>query len=735
MSAPGISMPSVTVRVSSVRSQNPYGRGGAIFTGIEVDDNGWRIDAKTHFVIKASSRVLQTSVECGQLWRITGTSESNTIVVNGYRLTEATITPEHMEMLRPSGDHIITLIGQGQAFKGIGEVKARRLWEHLGEAIYDVLDKADIARLEEVLPEPMAQKLVEAWQKFGDTFTLQWLQSKGFAVSLGRKVLDFYGKEAARKIDDDPYRLLSFAASWSVVDALAQGTFGISQSDPRRLAGAVEEVLYAAFDNGHTFLPKSELTRSLRALLQRNDVLDIALSEAESAGRFIRQNERLHAPGPYVMEQGVAEAVANRAAYPVPLLDAQELALLISDYQMEAGISLHHKQIEALELANANTISVITGGAGTGKTTVLRGLFRICEAAGHTIYPMALSGRAAKRIGEATGHSAETIAGFLNRFDPDVAPEHAVVVIDEASMVDLPSAYRVIRQLPSVWRVVLVGDPHQLPPVGPGLLLHELAHQSSLPVVELSQVKRYGGAIADAAAQIRKGEWPDLPDDAHADIAFVPCAPDQINETVLRLYNDDRSASQILCATRNAAAGGMNAINALCQSQTNAAGEPLCVWDIEFAQKAGTGLRVGDPVICLRNRWEADLQNGSLGVLLSVEPATPDREPGSSMGRILWDDGKTREITADLLPDLELAYAITIHKAQGSAFRRVIIPVRQSKLLDRTLLYTAVTRAEQQVILVGDVAAAKAAVKAPRHSERRHVALGALLCEQFERMA
>ena len=105
------------------------------------------------------------------------------------------------------------------------------------------------------------------------------------------------------------------------------------------------------------------------------------------------------------------------------------------------------------------------------------------------------------------------------------------------------------------------------------------------------------------------------------------------------------------------------------------------------------------------------------------------------MGRILWDDGKTREITAELLPDLELAYAITIHKAQGSAFRRVIIPVRQSKLLDRTLLYTAVTRAEQQVILVGDVAAAKAAVQAPRHSERRHVALGALLCEQFERMA
>jgi exodeoxyribonuclease V alpha subunit len=700
--------------------------------GIEVDDNCWRIDAKAYYVIKASSQVLQTFVECGQLWRIAGRPVSNTIVVNGYRLTEATIVPEHMEMLRPSGEHIITLIGQGQEFKGIGEVKARRLWEHFGEAIYDVLDKADIAQLEEVLPKPMAQKLVEAWQRFGDTFTLQWLQSKGFAVSMGRKVLDFYGKDAALKIDEDPYRLLSFAATWSVTDALAQGTFGITPTDPRRLAGAVEEVLYAAFDDGHTFLPKGAFARSLQALLGCDDVLDIALREA--CGRFISQNDRLHAPGPYVMEQGVAESVAIRSASPAYLLDAQELAVLIADYQAAAGISLHNKQVEALELANANTFSIITGGAGTGKTTVLRGLFLICAAAGYTVYPMALSGRAAKRIGEATGHSAETIAGFLNRFDPEDAPEHAVIVIDEASMVDLPSAYRVIRHLPSAYRVVLVGDPHQLPPVGPGLLLHELAHQTSLPVVELSQVKRYGGAIATAAAQIRNGEWPDLSDDSHADIAFMTCSPDQINETVLRLYDEDRN-SQILCATRNNVAGGVNAINSLCQSQTNAAGEPLCVWNVEFDQKARTALRVGDPVICLRNRWEDGLQNGSLGVLLSVEPAMPDRESGSSMGRIQWDDGLTRDLTAELLPDLELAYAITIHKAQGSGFRRVIVPVRQSKLLDRTLLYTAVTRAEQQVILVGDVAAAKAAVLAPRHSDRRHVALGALLCEQLERMA
>ncbi|WPC68320.1 AAA family ATPase [Rhodoferax ferrireducens] len=729
-----MSAPVVIVRVSAVRSQNPYGRGGAIFTGVEVDDKGWRVDAKTHYVIKASSQLLQAPVESGQLWRVAGVSEPNTIIVNGYQLTESTITPDAMEMLRPSGEHIITLLGQGDAFEGIGEVKARRLWEHFGNALYAVLDQSDVDRLEEVLPRTMAQRLADAWLRWGSTFTLQWLQYKGFAVSLGRKVLDFYGKDAANRIEDDPYRLLSFAANWVTVDTLAQNTFGLDAADPRRLAGAVEEALYAAFDSGHTCVPEPELMRRLRELLQHNDLAKSAVAQAESMGRFIRHSERLHAPGPLVMEQGVAQAIASRATNPHPLLDSPSLTALIADYQAQGGITLHHKQIEALELANANLFCVITGGAGTGKTTVLRGLFRIYESVGYTVYPMALSGRAAKRIGEATGHSAQTIAGFLKHFNSDDTAQNAVVVIDEASMVDLPSAYRVLRHLPQHYRVVLVGDPNQLPPVGPGLLLHELAHHTQVPVVELSQVKRYGGAIADAAALIRDGEWPSLPDDAQADIAFIPCALDQINEVVLGLYEQDRSNSQILCATRSAAAGGMNAINALCQSRINAHGEALMTWNLEFDQPQGTGLRVGDPVICLRNDWEIDLQNGSLGVLVSVEPPAPDKAPGSCVGRILWDDGRTLDLTTDLLAYLELAYAITIHKAQGSGFARVIIPVRPSKLLDRTLLYTAVTRAEQQVILVGDVQAAKAAVMAPRHSDRRHVALGTLLGEQFENM-
>ncbi len=727
--------PSLTVRVSAIRSQSPQGRGGAIFTGIQIDGNGNRLDAKAHLVVKAPHWLLNTSVEVGQLWRVTGKAEANAIVVNGYRLTESTVTPEAMELIRPSGEHIVTLLAECDAFKGIGMVKARRLWDRFGQDLYAILDNADVKRLEEVMTAEAAAGLVDAWQRWGDTFTLQWLQAKGFSVALGRKVIEYFSPHPAIKVEEDPYRLLSFAADWATTDTLARDAFGIAEDDPRRLAGAVEEALYGAFDAGHTCVTRSEVSQRVGRLLSSVEIIDRALTEAEAKGCFLRRADRLHAVGPYVMERGIAESIAQRAVQPESLLDRAELAELLAEYQAESGITLEASQIEALQVANANPFAVITGGAGTGKTTVLRAFFGLCGAAGWPVFAMALSGRAARRIGEATGHPASTIAGFLTRFDPKTTPERAVVVIDEASMLDLPAAYRLIRHLPETDRFALVGDPHQLPPVGPGLLLHELAHQQGIPLIELQQVKRYGGRIAEAATALRQGQWPDLPDDPQADIAFLPCALKDINDIVLELLTDDPEHTQILCATRTAVAGGVKAINTLCSAALHASNEELLRWNHEFEAVQGTGFRVGSPVICLINDWEKNLQNGSLGVIVSVEPPNRDAAPGRRLGVIRWDDGQERDLTPDLMPHLELAYAITIHKAQGSQFPRIIVPVRHSRLLDRTLLYTAITRAQRQVILVGDVAAAKAAVEAPPHASLRLVALGSLLNEILEGMA
>ncbi|NDV13812.1 ATP-dependent DNA helicase [Crenobacter caeni] len=730
-----MSLPSLTVRVSAIRSQSPQGRGGAIFTGIEVDERGMRQDAKAHLVVKAPHWLLTTAVEVGQLWIITGKVEASTIVVNGYRLTESTLTPEAMELLRPSGEHIVTLLAECDAFAGIGMVKARRLWGHFGHDLYAILDNGDVKRLEEVMTTDAAATLADAWHRWGDTFTLQWLQAKGFPLALGRKVIAYFSPHPAIQIERDPYRLISFAADWATTDRLARDTFGIAENDPRRLVGAVEEALYGAFDAGHTCATRSEVVQRVGRLLGSDHIVDRALSEAEAKGCFLRRAGRLHAVGPYVMERGIAESIAQRAVQPDPLLNRSELAAALTGYQAESGVTLEASQSDALAVANANPIGVITGGAGTGKTTVLRAFFRICAEAGWPVCAMALSGRAARRISEATGHPATTIAGFLASVNAGTLPPRAVVVIDEASMLDLPAAYRLIRHLPETYRFVLVGDPHQLPPVGPGLLLHELAHHDGIPRVELQQVKRYGGKIAEAATAIRRGQWPDLPEDPQAEMAFLPCALNDINDVVLDLLADDPQNVQILCATRTAAAGGVKAINALCAAALHAANEELLRWNAEFEIVQGTGFRVGSPVICLINDWKMNLQNGSLGVIVSVEPPDRDAQPGQRLGVIRWDDGQQRDLTPDLLPHLELAYAITIHKAQGSQFPRIIVPVRHARLLDRTLLYTAITRAQQQVILVGDVAAARNAVEAPPHASLRQVALGALLTEILEGMA
>lgn len=726
-----MSAPSLTLRVSTIRSQNPLGRGGAIFTGVEVDGDGHRVDARAHLVVKAPHYLLRGSVELGQLWRITGVAEDNAIVVNGYRLIESTITPETMELVRPSGEHIVTLLAECNAFKGIGMVKARRLWDHFGEELYALLDAGAVDRLAQVLPKTTAEQIATAWRCWGDTFNLQWLQNRGFSVALGRKVLDYFGNQAAAKIEEDPYRLISFAADWKSTDTLARRTFGLAEDDPRRLVAAVEEVLYGAFDTGHSCVLHAQAEERLERLLGsgRSALIAQALQKGEAAGVFLRRHGRLQALGPFVMEQGIARAIAQRAAHPEALLTRDELAGVLEAYRLESGITLESSQFEALNVANANLITVVTGGAGTGKTTVLKSWFAVCRAAGWPTYAVAISGRAARRIQEATGHEASTIAGFLKHFNPEEAPERGVLIIDEASMVDLPTAFRILRHLPSTYRFVVLGDPNQLAPVGPGLVLQELAHQQGIPRVELQKVKRHSGAIAEAANAIRSGQWPDLPDDPKKAIAFLPCPSAAINELVLDLLADDRKGSQVVAAVRNAAAGGVRMLNQLSQKRLNPVGDALLLWNDEFDQHQGTGLRVGDPVICLVNNWEMNLQNGSLGTLISAEPPSPNVAPGRVLGHILWDDGRQRQLTLDLLPSIELAYAITVHKAQGSQFRRVIIPVTRSRLLDRTLLYTAVTRAETQVILVGDLAAAKAAVEAPPHASRRQVALGAHLSE------
>jgi exodeoxyribonuclease V alpha subunit len=257
-------------------------------------------------------------------------------------------------------------------------------------------------------------------------------------------------------------------------------------------------------------------------------------------------------------------------------------------------------------------------------------------------------------------------------------------------------------------------------------------------------IKQCGGAIATAAVTIRKGIWPTLANDETGAIAFVSCAGGRtaagtslMAQTVLDLYRLDSANTQILSTRRNGS-DGVKTINALCQSATTADCNPMTVWSVQHAQMVLTGFNLGDPVLCTRNMWERGLQNGSLGTIVEIasvlhQLTTVDgTETEQTLAWALWDDGVRRPVVESMLNDLELGYAITVDKAQGSKWPRVILPLTGHRLLDRTLIYTAITRAQTQVLIVGDEASAKMAVESNPRVKDRKVALAACRTQGFK---
>lgn len=738
--------PAVLVRVQSIRSQNPYGRGGCIFVGTEISETGDVVDAKSYFVIKATgSQLGDGRVQPGQWWRVSGESESYERTVNGYLVRERQIKADQVSLMRMSGEHIVTFMADCDDFHGIGMVKARKLWAVFGEDLYGHLDNGDVAVLKRVLTEESARQVIAAWELQGSARTLQWLQGSGIDVAVGSKVIAYFGAEAQDKLEEDPYRLLSFCATWKQVDKLARDHFFVEEADPRRLQGAVEEALYRVFGDGHTRIPISMLVSRLASVLDGpcREMAREALANGLSNGSFIiGANGDVHPVGAWIMETTVARAMLARltVANNLPLLHPAHVDTVVAAYEVSEGITLNDEQRLAIHTSSANALSLIVGGAGVGKTTVLKALYKVYDETRTRIFQVALAGRAAKRMMEATGRPASTIASFLKAAKEDDLAGRCVLVIDEASMVDIITMSRLCEMLPPHVRIVLAGDTAQLMPVGPGLILHALARVVGIPQVELKVVKRYGGEIALAAQAVRDGIWPELSSDATAPIAFLSCAASAIADLVVGLYAEDVENTQILSARKNSV-DGTKAINALCQSRFTRGGRPLSVYLDEFQAMAGTGFYLGDQLLCTRNLWDRGLQNGSLGRLVEIED-TPRLltnaegvEIGHAIAWVLWDDGERRPIIESMLDDLELGNAVTVHKAQGSQWRRVIVVLTGSRMLDRTLIYTAMTRAQSQVILVGDPVAAQRAVEALPRADTRMVGLDSLLDEYVSQLA
>lgn len=751
MNAQAPNLLNATIRVTRIRSA---GRKGCIAFGHRVDLVGGINDRASSLVISVPTAVADPkNIVVGGIFEVYGEASSIRREYGTFAVSETQIEVQQIQLVRPSGSQLIQWLSDNAP--GIREVKATKLWDALGEHLYEVLDHGDHAAIQSIIPsEEVRNGLFSTWAEDGDAKTLRFVQERDIPLDLARKVIRYHKANTINSLMADPYLMLSFEGSWSRVDEIARKHFGVKLDDQRRLTAALEEALYYAAGQGHTCSSLSDLRGVVSKLLKPHtapfDLLAKALLQGKAAGQFIVREPRdgdfmLHAPGTYIMERTCAEFIRSLLDEPVvqPPLFPTDVDAVIADFErderLHLGIpefTLNEAQRAAVKNSFQNRFSVITGGAGVGKTTVLKALYKALDTLGRPRFQMALSGRATARMIEATGEEALTIAGFLRNVGADEMGTAPVVIIDEASMLDLVTFYKLVQKLPESTHLILVGDPYQLPPIGAGLVLHVLCDMQGIPCTQLTEVKRQAkeSKIPAVSKAIRDGQWPAFSSDSSAEVVFMPCADDQIIPTVLNLYEQSPHSTQILGATKSCRFAGVETINRESHIKYASAGVHLMAMNLETGEVEATGFCEGDLLLYTTNDWQRNLQNGCLGKLTKVYPQPRKVNIGdddvpmlrTAIAEAVYEGVHHFVLDTDL-DSMTHAYAITVHKSQGSQFKRVIVPVRKSRVLDRTFIYTAITRAQVQVILVGDADAARKAIEKKPKAFLRQVALNAML--------
>lgn len=760
------------MRVVSIRSRG--GKGGAIFYAAHVDNGRPGITVVCDFKVLPNPGLLDK----GQLWEISGEIEERPINKGRLIVWEPHLIARSANLCRPSGENIVSWIADSNECSGVGYVKAQKIWDAYGVDLIRHIENSDIDKLmwleeggskTQLLTEHSARAICAAFEKFGAAESLLWLDQMGVPRTIGQKVVNFYKDQTKTKIDENPYRLISFEARWDVVDKIAQDKFGFFEklSADVRLEAAVEECLYSGLKSGHTCIPRGELSKKLEKLLGSKGIAAKALAMPQNS-QYVILKDFYQASGMHFIEKYLADRLISIAKgesagqgemFVAESFDEGRVISHIEDYQNISKFTLNAGQRAAVLNSVKNSFSLILGGAGTGKTTVLKALYHVLARmsshgskvsssiidSGLVIYQIALAGRAAQRMKEASGHDAMTITAFLNRLDQSQegeisSPKNTVIVLDEASMVDSILMYRLLRRIPAGVRLILVGDASQLPPIGPGLVLHGLVGNKRIPQVELTEVRRQNesSGIPVVAKAIRDHVSPSWAtyNGLGSGVSFIECSDDKIAETIGKIYGElgaDGKSYKVQClASTKSRRGGVSDINSYLHGMYSDPNQPIKYFSSQHgvlnAQTEGGDvqrlpLRVGDLVMYTSNNYQNGLRNGSLGIITKALDVLDE----SSSFCLADFDGQEYCLMQSELGDLAHAYAITIHKSQGSQFDRVIVSVTQNTLLDQTLLYTAVTRGVQQVVFVGNLEAAEKAICSQAAVSRRYTLLENLL--------
>lgn len=604
---------------------------------------------------------------------------------------------------------------------GIGKELASRLVRKFGLATLEVIDHQP-AKLREVqgIGPMRAEQIVQAWQKQREIRDVMvFLQSCGVSTALATRIYTHYGRDPRGVIRRDPWRLAADVPGigFRTADAIA-ASLGVDPESPRRAEAGVLFVLEQRAEDGHVWAPRQKLAEETGSLLGLEPEKCAAAMDTLAGRQAVAQEsdangDRLIA-APYLAR--AEEETARRLALIASTTDAFSRDAAGADTREVSGVTLSGLQREAVQRALSDKVLVITGGPGTGKTTLITAIVQILSRRGLRVALCAPTGRAAKRMAEATGREARTIHRLLEwspktgTFTRDESAPLAcdALILDEASMVDIVLFSRLLAAVPPSSRLILVGDSDQLPSVGPGNVLADLISSAVIPVTRLTEIFRQAGesSIVVNAHRINAGLMPQPASTDEGDFFFIERQePEAVVAAVRELVTtriprrfglDPRQDIQVLTPMRKGVLGTAS-LNKELQTLLNPGGPSLGRGPVE--------LRAGDRVIQMRNNYAQGVFNGDIGAVAEVDEA-------SRTAVVSYDERTVRYESADL-DQLSLAYACSIHKSQGSEFPAVVIVLHTQHyvLLKRALLYTAVTRARKLAVIVGSRRALAMAVK------------------------
>jgi len=724
-------------------------------TGIVTGVIDAKTDGKQHFAIfnlkigTDKHRVVcrfgtiedQPSVD--DIWHVTGEHEDDQRYGPQFIATAGERKPIDVDTDQTL---VCDYIQQSKLFSGIGKNWVEKMNKAFPDSLVKTLETADTVtfikhpRLK--MPETLAESLLSGWRQCSTKVKLlKFLNKKQIPRALVSKLTQLWGRQVIENLEANPYRLLPLMPAknaidqWRTIDKIAHAQFSVQKDDPRRALAAIEACLYQAYDtNGHMALPIKNVQRVLDDENIKYTVAEVARQHGQFTLVIHQELKLVQSLGHLALEKITAKRLNDIAYSPDSYTLTYHESLLL-EFIEQARIKkqvkkfkLDDNQINAVKFVMLSRLSLITGGGGTGKTTIITAILHQHEARGKPVWLLAPTGKAARRLAEETDHKTETVFSFVLQIGELIRSgelQQTLFIIDEASMLDTPSIYTLLKLLPNNCRLCLVGDVKKMEPMGPGLVFHQLANDPNLCVNinrsyrqdGVSDLHKFCDAIGRQDLKLASAVLYPYAKGTQSDVTWrqtqsssVRAMVKSAQNTWYDLYKVGKEP-QLLAATRKVC----DQIN---QEQQKIRDFKKKLPSREIYERK---FIEGDPVIYGQNSRELAISNGSVGKICEIYSNTRFKDGRQCIVKIEFEIEGVKYMTEKECLFMDLAYCITTHKSQGSQYDNAIVILDADYLIDNSWLYTAVSLARHKVVLVGDLEFIKDTINSPPNTARRYI--------------